>query len=59
MIYTYESWHSCSYNFNGDNNALSEDGRCGGTYANEYEVLQVIFSDLSINNYLNKLFMKK
>ena len=43
-LYTYESWSGCSYNFNGDNNALSEDGRCSYIYAAEYEVFQVIFS---------------
>ena len=43
-LYTYESWSSCSYNFNGDNNALSEDGKASCIYAAEYEVFQVIFS---------------
>jgi hypothetical protein len=42
-LYTYESYSSCSYNFNGDNNALSEDGKCSYIYAAEYEVFQVIF----------------
>ena len=41
-LYTCES-SSSSYNFNGDNNALSEDGRCSWIYASEYEVFQVIF----------------
>ena len=41
---TYESYSSCSYNFNGDNNALSEDGKQNSIYAAEYEVFQVIFS---------------
>ena len=40
---TYESYSSCSYNFNGDNNALSEDGKQSYIYAAEYEVFQVIF----------------
>ena len=42
-LHTYESNSYCSYNFNGDNNALSEDGRCSWIYASEYEVFQVIF----------------
>ena len=41
--YTNESNQSCSYNFNGDNNALSEDGKCSHFYAVEYEVFQIIF----------------
>jgi len=41
-LHTYES-SSCSYNFNGDNNALSEDGKASYIYAAEYEVFQVIF----------------
>ena len=42
-LYTNESYSSCSYNFNGDNNALSEDGKASCIYAAEYEVFQVIF----------------
>ena len=42
-LYTYESYSSCSYNFNGDNNALSEDGKASYIYAAEYEVFQIIF----------------
>jgi len=42
-LYTYESSQNCSYNYNGDNNALSEDGKNSGIYAAEYEVFQVIF----------------
>ena len=42
-LYTYESRSSGSYNFNGDNNALSEDRKSSGIYASEYEVFQVIF----------------
>ena len=42
-LQTYESSSSCSYNFNGDNNALSEDGKGSYIYAAEYEVFQVIF----------------
>ena len=40
---TYESYSGCSYNYNGDNNALSEDGKGGHIYAAEIEVFQVIF----------------
>ena len=29
--------------FNGDENALSEDGKRKGVYAKEYEVFQIIF----------------
>ena len=43
-LYTYESSSNCSYNYNGDNNALSEDGKGSKIYAAEYEVFQVIFS---------------
>ena len=43
QLYTYESYSSGSYNFNGDNNALSEDGKASHIYASEYEVFQVIF----------------
>ena len=43
-LYTLESSSSCSYNFNGDNNALAEDGKGSYIYAAEYEVFQVIFS---------------
>ena len=42
-LYTYESNSGCSYNFNGDNNALSEDGKASRIYASEYVVFQVIF----------------
>ena len=40
---TNESSSRCSYNYDGDNNALSEDGEASGIYAAEYEVFQVIF----------------
>ena len=43
-LYTNESNSSCSYNYNGDKNALSEDGKASYIYAAEYEVFQVIFS---------------
>jgi|GEM_PF-5287905 len=44
-LYTGESFSSSnSYNYNGDNNALSEDGKQSYIYAAEYEVFQVIFS---------------
>ena len=42
-LYTNESSTSCSYNYNGDNNALSEDGKASWIYAAELEVFQVIF----------------
>ena len=41
---TFESNPECSYIFNGDNNALSEDGKYEGIYAKDYEVFQIIFS---------------
>jgi len=42
-LYTYESSSSyCSYNYNGDNNALSESNT-NYIYAADYEVFQVIF----------------
>ena len=40
---TFESNPECSYEFNGDNNALSEDGKNEGILAKEYEVFQIIF----------------
>ena len=40
---TCESNSDCSYNYNGDKNALSEDGKCIGINAIDYEVFQVIF----------------
>ena len=44
-LYTNESSsEDCSFNYNGDNNALSEDGEASWIYATEYEVFQVIFS---------------
>ena len=42
-LFTFESYSGCIYNYNGDNNALSEDGKNKGIYAVEYEVFQVIF----------------
>ena len=43
LSYTYESNSNSCYDFYGDNNALSEDGKQGGIYIAEYEVFQVIF----------------
>ena len=48
-LYTNESYSNSnsnysSFDFNGDNNALSEDGKGSGIYATEYEIFQVIFS---------------
>ena len=48
-LYTYESYSNtnsnyASYDFDGDNNALSEfEAKSGLIYATEYEVFQVIF----------------
>ena len=42
-LQTSESSSRCSYNYNGDNNALSESGKGSHIYAAEYEVFQVIF----------------
>ena len=42
-LYTGESNLNCSFNYYGDNNALSEDGKAQFIYALEYEVFQVIF----------------
>ena len=41
---TFESNPECSYEFDGDSNALSEDGKNEGIFAKEYEVFQIIFS---------------
>ena len=41
---TFESNPECSYEFDGDSNALSEDGKNGGILAKEYEVFEIIFS---------------
>jgi len=42
-LYTNESYLNCSFNYYGDNNALSEDGKGNYIYTLEYEVFQVIF----------------
>ena len=42
-LITYES-NSNSYNFDGDNNALSEDGKGNNIFAEDYEVFQINFS---------------
>ena len=42
-LHTRESKSDCSFNYYGDNNALSEDGKAQFIYALEYEVFQVIF----------------
>ena len=44
QLYTYESYSSSSYNFYGDNNGLSEDGKSSYIYPTDYEVFQVIFT---------------
>ena len=41
--YTNESSTNASYNFDGDSNALSEDGKGYGVYIKDYEVYQIIF----------------
>ena len=40
-LFTYEAEHK--ENFNGEINALSEDGKFNGIYSKEYEVFQIIF----------------
>ena len=42
VISTGESYF-CSYEYNGDKNALAEDGKCNYLSAEEYEVFQIIF----------------
>ena len=42
-LHTNESNDKASFNFGGDKNALSEDGRAIGVFASEIEVFQVIF----------------
>ena len=42
-LYTGESSCSYSFNYGGDSNALSEDGKTQGIYADEYEVFQILF----------------
>ena len=43
LSYTYESNTNSSFDFYGDKNALSEDGKKGCIYIDDYEVFQVIF----------------
>ena len=44
-LYTNESSSLyCSYEYDGDNNALSEDGKANSIFAVEYEVFEIIFS---------------
>ena len=42
--YTNESDSDSNYDFNKDNNALSEDGKKGNIFISEYEVFQIIFA---------------
>ena len=42
-LHTKESSDSCSYDYNGDKNALSEDGEGKKLFAIDYEVFQIIF----------------
>ena len=44
QLHTYESYSSSSYNYYGDNNGLSEDGKQSYIYPTDYEVFQVIFT---------------
>ena len=43
QLYTYESYYYCNFEYYGDNNALSEDGKSSSIYAIEYEVFEVKF----------------
>ena len=43
-LYTKESLDRCSYDYNGDKNALSEDGKGNKIFAIDYEVFQIIFN---------------
>ena len=43
-LYTYESNNNCNFNYSGDNNALSEDGKCSWIKAIDYEVFEIQFS---------------
>ena len=44
LLYTYENFQKdCSYKYNGDAHALSEDGKGNRINAIEYEVFQVVF----------------
>ena len=42
-LFTNQSSQNCCYNYDGDNNALSEDRKGSCIYAVEYEVFHVIF----------------
>ena len=42
-LHNYETSTSCSYNYYGESNALSESSNGVNIYASEYEVFQVIF----------------
>ena len=41
-LFTSESYSNCSFNYDGDNNALSEDGKSGYINALELEVFHVV-----------------
>ena len=43
QLYIIESLDNCCFNYYGDKNALSEEGKGNFTYAIEYEVFQVKF----------------
>ena len=42
--FTFESDKNCSYDFNGDSHALSEDGNINRIFLVDYEVFQIIFN---------------
>ena len=41
-LFTSESYSNCSFNYDGDNNALSEDGKSDYINALELEVFHVV-----------------
>ena len=43
QLYTYESHKNCHFNYFGDNNALSEDGKCSYIKAIDYEIFEILF----------------
>ena len=58
-LYTYESYGNSNFDYYGDNNALSEDGKCSHIYAVDYEVFEVLFQIyhcLILNQYHIQIF---
>ena len=43
QLYTNESHEKCNFNYFGDNNALSEDGKCSYIKAMDYEIFVILF----------------